>query len=395
MLYESPHIRVEADDGIATLWLEFPGTPVNALSPERLAEFGRALVAVEKNPHIEILVIRSGMPAGFCGAGSVSDGLSDEDAALFSLTGQRVLNRLAAASPVTVAFLEGPCLGPGLELALACDYRLAVTGPDAWLGFPTVPCWGGSARAPHLRVGELLTAREAQRIGLVDDAFCARRAKIELRTFLDRLQMRPRKRWVRNLDEALVAERKAWRTLYCSWHTPCADVGTLRVPTTMPELVGVVGYDALAVEVALRGGRAAICAANDNVVSLALAEAVRRGRATPLEAEQTRTRITVAPGTEHLANASWVVANTPPDGPLLPRAIVCVPSAHVAATLRRVDRPTQILGLDGLGTPYSVLRTHAGNSDATIATVAAWLGRLGVTVSVAPALGFASRLTAA
>lgn len=393
MLYESSHIRVEADDGIATLWLEFPGTPVNALSPDRLAEIGRAVAVVETNPHIEILVIRSGKPAGFVGAGSVSDGWTDEGAALYSLVGQRVLNRLAAASLVTVAFLEGPCLGPGLELALACDYRLAVAGPDAWLGFPTLPCWGGSVRAPQLRVGQLLTAREAQRIGLVDDAFCARRAKIELRTFLDRLQRRPRKRLVREFGEALAAERRAWRAASCT--LPQGKWEQNQEP--LPELVGVIGHDALAVEVALRGSRAAVRAANDNAVSLALAEAVRRGRATPLEAEQSRKRITVAPEVEHLANALWLVLDEPPDWPLLPRTIVCVPSAHLDATLDQDERPGQVVGLDGLGTPDSVLRPHAGNADTTIATVAAWLGRLGYNINVtsAPALRFASRLCVA
>jgi enoyl-CoA hydratase len=302
MLYESPHVRVEAADGVATLWLEFPGSPVNALTPARLAELDRALSAVQPDPHVEILVLRSGRPAGFCGGhdqGGLA-ALTTEDArAAFAAAGQRVLNLLASAEVPTVAFVEGPCLGPGLELALACDYRLAVTGPDSWVGFPDTarglpPCWGGAARlsrllgrrAAGLLAGSILTAREAARAGLFDDAFCARRAKVELRTFLDRLRSRPRKRvagwltWGRpGLAESLAAERAAFRE-------------ALGSPRPLPsEPVGSDDPITRAVEAALRGTAVAVAAGSDAAVSHALAEAVRRGRVTPLEADQARGRI--------------------------------------------------------------------------------------------------------
>ncbi|HET6576237.1 MAG TPA: enoyl-CoA hydratase/isomerase family protein [Fimbriiglobus sp.] len=298
MLHESPHVRVEAADGVATLWLEFPGSPVNALTPARLADITRGLSAAMASPHIEVLVIRSGRPAGFCGGHDPN--LTDEpDPTAFAVAGQRALGRLAAADVVTVAFVEGPCLGPGLELALACDYRLAVAGPDSWVGFPDAargmpPCWGGATwlrrllgrRAYAILTGRVLTAREARGVGLFDDAFCARRAKVELRTFLDRLQHQPRKRreswlrWLRpTVAEGLAAERAAFRE-------------ALRSPPA-PKPVGADDPIARAVEVALRGTAVMVAAGSDNAVSRALAEAVRRGRVTPLEAEQARGRIRV------------------------------------------------------------------------------------------------------
>ena len=305
MLHESPHVRVEAADGVATLWLEFPGSPVNALTPARLAEIDRGLSAATASPHVEIVVIRSGLPAGFCGGYDVRSlaGLTSEDVqAAFAVAGQRALSRLAAADPVTVAFIEGPCLGPGLELVQACDYRLAVAGPDSWVGFPDAvhglpPCWGGvtrlrgllGRRAGAVLAGHVLTAREARWAGLFDDAFCARRAKVELRTFLDRLQRRPRKRregwrqWLRpSAAEGLAAERTAFRE-------------ALRAPAVLAAVTAGPRPDGPpdAIESALRGATATITAGSDGAVSRALAEAVRRGRVTPLEADQARARIRV------------------------------------------------------------------------------------------------------
>lgn len=333
MLYESPHVRVETADGVATLWLEFPGSPVNALTPARLADIDRGLTAATASPHVEILVIRSGRPAGFCGGHDpdrLADLTTEDDQTAFAVAGQRVLSRLAETVVVTVAFVEGPCLGPGLELALACDYRLAVAGPDSWVGFPDAarglpPCWGGATRLRRLLgrragaivAGDVLTAREAQGAGLFDDAFSARRAKIELRTLLDRLQRRPRKRrerWLRwgrpSVAVGLAAERAAFRRALRSpavLETVSAD--QWQAPfLSFPRLIGMHDADDgianLAVEIALRGAQAVVAAGGESGmsqatddISRALAEAVRRGRATPLEAEQARGRIRVEAAT--------------------------------------------------------------------------------------------------
>jgi enoyl-CoA hydratase/carnithine racemase len=325
MLYESPHVRIEAADGVATLWLEFPGSPVNVLTPARLAEIDRGLSAATASPHVEVLVIRSGRPAGFCGGHDpdrLADLITDDARTAFAVIGQRALNRLAAVELVTVAFVEGPCLGPGLELALACDYRLAVAGPDSWVGFPDAsrglpPCWGGATRlrrllgrrADPILAGDILTAREAQRVGLFDDAFSTRRGKIELRTFLDRLQRRPRKRrdgWARrdlpSVAEGLAAERVKFREALRSPTPPCPKPAE---PTGPDDQTAI-----RAVEMALRGATVAVVADSARGVLRALAEAVRRGRVTPLEAEQARGRIRIeaasddakpAPPTDRLA----------------------------------------------------------------------------------------------
>ena len=55
MLYESDTLRVTADDGIATLWLEFPGWPVNALTLSRLQEIDHVITVVQQQSSLEIL----------------------------------------------------------------------------------------------------------------------------------------------------------------------------------------------------------------------------------------------------------------------------------------------------------------------------------------------------
>src|SRR3954470_24683698 len=110
MLFETAHVRVTAEYGVATLWLAFPGEPVNALDAPRLIELDSALAAIETNPFLNALVVRSAKPAGFC-AGLHPDATEVTDRGAFAALGQRVLARLGALPFTTVAFIDGPCIG--------------------------------------------------------------------------------------------------------------------------------------------------------------------------------------------------------------------------------------------------------------------------------------------
>ncbi len=150
MLFDSAHVRVTAEYGVATLWLAFPGDPVNALDASRLSELEAALAAIESNVFVNALVVRSAKPFGFC-AGLHPDVSRVTDRAGFAWRGQHVFARLSALPFTTVAFVDGPCLGVGFELALACDHRLCVATPNTHLGFPNrVACFGGSSRLRKL-----------------------------------------------------------------------------------------------------------------------------------------------------------------------------------------------------------------------------------------------------
>src|SRR5687767_4052556 len=138
MMFESAHIRVTAEYGTATLWLGFPGEPANALDLARLRELDAALRFLSARVP-NVLVVRSAIPRGFC-AGLHPHALASlthpTERAAFAWYGQQVFDRLATLDAVTVAVIDGPCLGAGLELALACDYRLCVARPTTHIGFP-------------------------------------------------------------------------------------------------------------------------------------------------------------------------------------------------------------------------------------------------------------------
>ncbi|MGL4554558.1 MAG: 3-hydroxyacyl-CoA dehydrogenase NAD-binding domain-containing protein, partial [Gemmataceae bacterium] len=130
--------------------------------------------------------VRSGKKTGFLAGADLREFAAIQDpaeAAATSRRGQGVYNRLAALKAPTVAVVHGACLGGGLELALACDYRLVFDRPDTTLGLPEIelgllPGWGGTMRLPRvvglehalqiILAGKRLNAREALAWGLAD-----------------------------------------------------------------------------------------------------------------------------------------------------------------------------------------------------------------------------------
>lgn len=383
MLHESAHVRVSTDDGIGTLWLSPPGGRIGV---GVLRELLPALEAVANTPGIEILVLRSGTPVGF---GRGLDEVS-EDLPRF---GQQVTTAIADLPIPTVAFMEGPCMGPGLELALACDFRLAVAGPDSWVSLGELPPgWGGRTRLRLLgaKLFDRITTREAARFGVFDHAFCERRAKIELRTWLDRLQSHPRKRaaawrsFFVDADAGFAAERRAFRAAVRE------GITTPDAPPPVPPLgyVGLVGDNTamrfLAAEFAMRGVGVLWVEGDTGRM---FAEALRRGRLTPLEAEQATKRIRHSHDADALTACDWVTLaeqHTDLAGmlerDLPPRAVLCVPPAHLERATLLAVRPQRVLGLRILGDTS----TLTDSDPDAVATVAGWLGMIGVTTTTAP-----------
>ena len=178
------HWRLAAGDGgIAWLTLDRAGESVNTLSEDVLKELDAMLDAVaEAKPRA--LVIRSAKTGGFAAGADIRDfsGLTDAAEIETRMHGaHRIVDRLAALDIPTIAVIHGHCLGGGLELALACDHRIAT--PDARLGFPEVllglhPGLGGTFRLTALidpveamtmmLTGKSAHADKARRLGLVD-----------------------------------------------------------------------------------------------------------------------------------------------------------------------------------------------------------------------------------
>ena len=186
------HWRLERGaDGLATLVLDREGASTNTLSAEVLAELNGALDLLERDKP-RALVVRSGKPNGFIAGADVGEFgeiATEEGAIALVRRGWDTFERLASVPYPTLALVRGFCLGGGLELALACRYRVAVDEPGTRMGLPEVmlgivPGWGGIKRLPRLTggpaaldlllTGKTVDARKARKLGIVDEAVPAR-----------------------------------------------------------------------------------------------------------------------------------------------------------------------------------------------------------------------------
>ena len=149
---------VERDaDRIAWLTIDKPGTSVNVLSQSVLFELDDRLDALSRDPP-RALVVLSAKASGFIGGADIKEFTAirnEEDGYRLIRADQHVMDRLEALPFPTVAAIEGFALGGGLELALACRYRVAVGDERLSLGFPEVqlgicPGFGGTVRSVRL-----------------------------------------------------------------------------------------------------------------------------------------------------------------------------------------------------------------------------------------------------
>ncbi|RUV46268.1 MAG: enoyl-CoA hydratase/isomerase family protein [Mesorhizobium sp.] len=175
-------VTFEQDGAIGTVTLRRP-EKFNVLDIPMLRALEAALDKAELAEGVRVVLI-SGEGKGFCAGGDV-EAWAQLSAADFQVQwvryGHRVFDRLARLRQPTIAVLSGHALGGGLELAAACDFRVAET--QIKLGFPetsigVVPGWSGTQRAVRrfgaqtvrrMAIGgEVLLANEALALGVVD-----------------------------------------------------------------------------------------------------------------------------------------------------------------------------------------------------------------------------------
>nr|MBL8456599.1 enoyl-CoA hydratase/isomerase family protein [Zoogloeaceae bacterium] len=150
-------ILVRRPDGVVWLQLDKAGATTNTLSREVLGELAAALAALEQAPP-RGLVIASAKPAGFIAGADIDEFTrirSAAEARDLVERGWSLFNWLARLPFPTLALIRGHCMGGGLELALACRYRIVVDEPATRLALPEVmlgimPAWGGMQRLPAL-----------------------------------------------------------------------------------------------------------------------------------------------------------------------------------------------------------------------------------------------------
>ena len=200
------------DDGVCWLTLDKAGATANTLSSEVLEELGHELDAL-RAPTLRGLVFASGKRSGFILGADVTEFAHLQDAtqaAEMAARGQSLLGRIASLEAPTVAAIDGFALGGGLELALACDYRVAVDSYERTLGLPEVqlgihPGFGGSVRAvellgPPLALDLMLTGRslsphEALKAGLLDRVVAREALRPTAKDLIVRRPARQRAPW--------------------------------------------------------------------------------------------------------------------------------------------------------------------------------------------------------
>lgn len=167
-------IRTETADGVTRVTLDRPAAR-NALRPAALDEIAAA-VAEASTP----VVLLSGAGSAFCAGADLDSVASSSEPAAFARRGQRAARRIETADAVAVAGVDGAARGGGVELALACDLRVATPAASfaesgvrhglfgAWGGTHRLPAAVGQTVAADLALtGRTLDASAAARVGLV------------------------------------------------------------------------------------------------------------------------------------------------------------------------------------------------------------------------------------
>lgn len=174
-------LLIENRDGIAVITLNRPQV-VNAINDAIRVGLPRALAQADADPDIRAIVLHGGEGRGFCAGADIKEKRDNESliAARTRLTRDAWVKAFDRTAKPVIAAIHGFCMGGGLEMALACDIRIASADakfalPETGLGL--IPGAGGTQRLPRLiglsraldmmLTGERIDAAEAHRIGLV------------------------------------------------------------------------------------------------------------------------------------------------------------------------------------------------------------------------------------
>lgn len=179
---EFEHLSYEVEEGIALVTLRRPEA-LNALSQDLLQELAEVAEVIHQDPEVRVAIF-TGEGKAFAAGADLKEIAALKDpfmAREYALLGQQVFAEIAALPLPTIAAINGYALGGGLELALACDLRVA--SKEAKLGLPEVglgliPGFGGTQRLPRLVgrgraldlifTGRHVSAEEALSLGLVN-----------------------------------------------------------------------------------------------------------------------------------------------------------------------------------------------------------------------------------
>jgi 3-hydroxyacyl-CoA dehydrogenase/enoyl-CoA hydratase/3-hydroxybutyryl-CoA epimerase len=178
---------ITTENSIAVVTFDLPGEPVNKLTSAVRSEIETLLARLRDDSSVRAVVLISGKPDNFIAGADIEEftAIASQDVAeRLSFEGQETVSRVETFHKPVVAAIHGACLGGGLEVALACHYRIATDHPKTLLGLPEVqlgliPGAGGCQRLPRLigaraaldmiLAGKSERAAKACRLGLVDE----------------------------------------------------------------------------------------------------------------------------------------------------------------------------------------------------------------------------------
>merc|ERR1719318_186726 len=180
------HVNYTVQDGVAVIKFDSPDSKVNSLGTESTADLQEAFLKFSGDASAKSAVLISGKPGCFIAGADINmlaACKTKEEATQLSKECQDFLFQVEGSSKPVVAAIQGACLGGGLEVAMACHYRIAVDGMKTSMGLPEVmlgvlPGGGGTQRLPKLTglpnsldmalTGKTLNAKKAKMVGLVD-----------------------------------------------------------------------------------------------------------------------------------------------------------------------------------------------------------------------------------
>ncbi len=197
----SKNIILEKKEHIALITFNHP--PVNAWNLATMEEFEQTIDAVEKDPEVRVVILTGAGEKCFSAGFDVSDAANS---AKTSPMGRNLWERIDRFDKPVIAAMNGFALGGGLELAMACHFRIMVDTPKAKVGLTElnlgiIPGWGGSQRLPRL-VGrakaldmilfsKTVSAGEALEIGLVNQVSSPENLMDDAFAFAEKLAERP------------------------------------------------------------------------------------------------------------------------------------------------------------------------------------------------------------
>ena len=183
------NIVLEINQNVARIIFDLENEKVNKLSFEILKEFDEKLNIIKDDSSIKALVIDSAKKDIFIAGADIKEieKLKDEKEVYDSLMEvHQIFNKLENLTIPTIAYINGACMGGGLELALACKYRVITTNAKTKLAFPEIklgifPGFAGTIRAPKIiglvaaldliLTGKTIDAKKAYKLNLADIIF--------------------------------------------------------------------------------------------------------------------------------------------------------------------------------------------------------------------------------